>query len=344
MWPGMATDVSSPGSPSPAIDYFAFLKRKWTGADFLKLALLLGIGGTLYYFYGVMHIYQNMPLTHWAWGRYDEKYNSEQGKLVPLIFAWLVWHHRDAIARAKVLGDNRGLIWIVLGCLIFTIGARTLQGRMGMTAAPILLYGIVRYLWGREVSRALLFPIAFLVFMIPVSGPIDQATTNLQFLVVGMAQKVCGLIGMPLFAVGTKLVPVDEAFKGFDIAEGCSGIRSLTAMIMVTVIYVHLTQTKRWKQIVILLCSVGFAIVGNAGRIVSIFVVAKFFGPAFAGGTYHHASGYVSFPIALLAMVAVSKILDLPIFEPAKLMHALRAEEGKPGSGETLAKKETFDY
>jgi hypothetical protein len=73
----------------------------------------------------------------------------------------------------------------------------------------VLLYGIVLYLWGKEVARILLFPIAFLVFMIPVVA-IEQATFRLQFLVTGIAQAVCGLVGIPLYAVGTTLRPVDR--------------------------------------------------------------------------------------------------------------------------------------
>jgi exosortase len=180
--------------------------------------------------------------------------------------------------------------------------------------------------------------------MIPVSGPIDQATAHLQFLVVGIAQAVCGFLGVPLYAVGTTLHPVDDSFKGFEIAEGCSGIRSLTAMVMVTAIYVHLTQTLLWKKGVIFFCSIGFAIIGNAGRIITIFLVAKYFNADFAGGPYHEYSGYISFPIALAAMLFVSRILDLPFFEAVK---AIKTGKIEPGSTlEPLAKKDhtTYDY
>jgi exosortase len=212
-----------------------------------------------------------------------------------------------------------------------------------MAAAPVLLYGIVLYLWGRQVARILLFPIAFLIFMIPVAA-IEQATFRLQFLVTGMAKLICGMFGLPLYAQGTTLRPLDQSFGGFDVAEGCSGIRSLMAMIMVTAIFVHLTQNKLWKQILILLFSTGFAIIGNAGRIVSIFLVAKYLSAKFAGGVYHEYSGYVSFPIALLAMLMMSKLLDLPIFEVAK---AIKTGKAEPGSSlETLTKKDqaTYDY
>jgi exosortase len=340
----MANDVPPPSQESvEKIDYLGFLKRSWTPIDFAKLALLIAVAATLYYFFGVLRIYQGLPIDHWAWARYAPQYNFEHGKLVLPIFAVLVWIHRDEIVRAKKAGCNQGLIWVALGCLIFAVGARTLQGRVGMAAGPLLLYGIVLYVWGKEVARILLFPIAFLVFMIPVSA-IEQATSNLQFLETGIAKAVCGMIGIPLYTVGTTLRPVDQSFGGFEIAEGCSGIRSLMAMVMITAIYVHLTQDKLWKMIVILLFSTVFAIIGNAGRIISIFIVAKLFGSNIAGGAYHEISGYVSFPIALGAMLLFSKLLDLPIFQAAKALKTGKAEPGSPL--ETLTKKDhaSYDY
>jgi exosortase len=305
------------------------------------VARLAAIAGTLYYFYAVLELYQGMPISVWAWGRYAPQYNFEHGKLVPLIFAGLLWYHWGDLVKAKKKGCNAGLIWVALGCLIFALGVRTLQGRIGMFAGPVLLYGIVLYLWGKEVARILLFPIAFLVFMIPVVA-IEQASFRLQFLVTGIAQAVCNLLGMPLYAEGTTLRPVDASFNGFNVAEGCSGIRSLMAMVMVTAIYVHLTQTKLWKKATILFCSTGFAIIGNAGRIVSIFIVARFFGAAFAGGPFHECSGFVSFPIALLAMLGLSRLLDLPFFEAVKAVKTGKVEPGSPL--ETLTKKDTATY
>jgi exosortase len=340
----MVNDVPPASSESVVrIDYLGFLKRRWTPLDFLRLALLLGTGATLVYFFRVIHIYEGIPITTWAWARYEPQYNFEHGRLVPWIFAFLVWHHKDEIAKAKKEGSNIGLIWVIVGCLIFAAGARTLQGRVGMAAGPVILYGIVLYLWGKEVARIMFFPILFLAFMIPLAA-IEQATFKLQFIVTGMAKAFCGMVGMPLLQDGTTLRPADLSFKGFEVAEGCSGIRSLMAMVMVTAIFVHLTQNKLWKKLTIFFCSIGFAIIGNVGRIISIFIVAKYFGATFAGGPYHEYSGYISFPIALGAMLLLSSLLDLPIFEAAK---AIKTGKVEPGSGlAALTKKDeaTYDY
>jgi exosortase/archaeosortase family protein len=79
---------------------------------------------------------------------------------------------------------------------------------------------------------------------------------------------------------------------------------------MLTAIYVQLTQDKLWKKLVILAFSIVFAIVGNIGRLFTVVLVAKFIDPKLASGIYHDYSGYVFFPIALLAMLGFSKLIN----------------------------------
>jgi exosortase len=118
------------------------------------------------------------------------------------------------------------------------------------------------------------------------------------------------LFGMGIHSVGTSIYP-NSGDWGFDIAEGCSGIRSLIAMIMITAIYVHIFEPKIWKKVTILAFSIVFAIVGNAGRLFTIIIVAKLGFSKFAGGAYHDWSDWFFFPIALLTMVGFAKLLNL---------------------------------
>ena len=98
------------------------------------------------------------------------------------------------------------------------------------------------------------------------------------------------------------------------VAEGCSGIRSLIAMAMLTAIFVHVTQNRLWKKIVIFAFSVVFAIVGNIGRLFGVVLVAKFIDPKLAAGIYHDYSGWIFFPVALLAMYFVSRLVNADFF------------------------------
>jgi exosortase len=148
-----------------------------------------------------------------------------------------------------------------------------------------------------------------LIFTVPVAA-IEQATFRLQFIITGIVGFLSNLVGIKIQALGTTLTAADGSFN-FEIAEGCSGIRSLTAMTMITAVYVHLTQNKLWKKILILAFSIVFAIAGNVGRIFTVILVAKFINPQLASGLYHEYSGFVFFPIALIAMILFSKLLNL---------------------------------
>ncbi|MBA3606937.1 MAG: exosortase/archaeosortase family protein [Chthoniobacterales bacterium] len=245
----------------------------------------------------------------WAWQAWNPLANQEHSKLVPLIFFILVWLARDKIRRAPKAGANFGLVFVGMGVALFLVAARCLQPRMALLAIPFLIYGSVRYLWGGAVARILLFPCVFLLFMIPVAA-LEQATFRLQFAITGIIGVLSNLVGIEIQAVGTTLSAMDNSFD-FQIAEGCSGIRSLTAMTMLTAIYVHLTQKEIWKKFVIVIFSIGFALVGNVGRVFTVILVAKWIDPKLASGIYHDYSGYIFFPIALMAMLGFSKLLNL---------------------------------
>src|SRR6202011_578814 len=248
---------------------------EWTRRNPLQAVLFAAALATVVYFFGFLPLYANraQSIWTWAWLRFLPQYNQEHSKLIPLIVLWLVWYHRDAIRKASKNGSNTGLIFIALGILFYVVGARALQARVALVGFAFLLFGAVVFLWGKKVGRILLFPIALLVFMTPL-GAIEQTTFKLQFLIIAVVRVLSRLFGIGLYFIGTSIHPVSGDW-GFDISEGCSGIRSLIAMIMVTAVYVHICEPKLWKKATILLFSVVFAIIGNAGRIFTIVLLAK---------------------------------------------------------------------
>ena len=241
-----------------------------------------------------------------AWSDFGEQFHCH----FPIfISTYLVWHHREKIAAAPKGSSWWGLACVGLGIVVFVVGARCLQPRMALVAMPILFYGATLFLWGRHVARIILFPCVFLLFMIPVAA-LQQATFRLQFVITGSIELLAHLVGMSVQAIGTTLTARDGSFN-FEIAEGCSGIRSLAAMSMLTAVYVHLTQDVFWKKAVIFGASLVFAIVGNIGRLFTVILFARFISPELAGGMYHDYSGFLFFPIALLAMTGFARLVNL---------------------------------
>lgn len=251
----------------------------------------------------------------WAWKHWLPNLNQEHGKLVIPIAIGLAWFHRKRLKEVAKTPSNWSWLFLVGGFLLVLLGTRAQQPRITMLAIPMIIFGIVLYIWGSEVGKILAFPIFFLVFMIPV-GALQQASFRLQFLITGAVQALSSLIGIKTDAVGTTLRAVNGAW-GFDIAEGCSGIRSLVAIIMLTAIYTHIFEQVWWKKIVLLVFSIVFAIIANAGRIFTIILIAKCGYPELAGGIYHEYSGFISFPVALGAMLICHKLLNWGVASPA---------------------------
>jgi len=281
----------------------------WRTRNPLIGVLLFTIGATLVVFFSLLKLYAGLPIMVWAWEHWVPRMNQEYCRLVIPIAIVLVWYHRKKIRASHKEGSNWGLAFIAAGFVLVLLGTRAQQPRITMLAIPLLIFGIILFLWGRRVARILAFPIGFLVFMIPV-GALQQTSFRLQFLITGAINALSPLIGIKLNTVGTTLSPLDNSW-GFDIAEGCSGIRSLVAIIMLTAIYTHIFERVWWKKAVLLASSIFFAIVANVGRIFTIILIAKLGYPQLAGGIYHEYSGFISFPIALGAMLLCHKLLNL---------------------------------
>ena len=275
--------------------------------------MLLGASfATFIWFFFFVRIWVSGAQTtlEWAVHAWNHKTGEQyHGRFVPLVSIFLVWLRRDRYAAAPKGSSNWGLLWLVLGIAFYDLGARCLQPRLALLATPFLFYGATLFLWGRHVARLALFPCAFLLFMIPVAA-LEQGTFRLQFIITGAIGFMAKLVGISVQAVGTTLTARDGSFN-FEIAEGCSGVRSLSAMSMLTAVYVHLTQDRLWKKGFIFCASLLFAIFGNVGRLFTILLVAKYVSPNLAGGLYHDYSGFLFFPIAVMGMTAFSKLVNM---------------------------------
>ena len=283
----------------------------WVKTNPLTALLVFAIVATLVYFLGFVRLFSvgAESTVVWAWRAWNPETNYEHAKLILPIAAFIIWWERDKLKKAPPGSSPWGWLFIAFGLFLYFAAARTVQARVALTSVPFLLFGIILYAWGWSVARVLLFPIAFLLFMVPLNF-VAQATTKLQFFETGIATAICNLIGIHVHAIGTLVQSADNSFH-FEVDEGCSGIRSLMAIAMLAAVYGHFALNHLWKKIVIFGAAILFAIVGNAGRLVSIFLMARFFGQDLAGGPYHILSGYLSFPFAIAAMVLFGRLLNI---------------------------------
>lgn len=232
------------------------------------------------------------------------------GWAVPVLFAVFVGLALPKMRQEPVQGSWVGLIGVVFAVLLYVASIRTLQPRLPLIGLPFLIIGSVVYVSGWHVAKHMIFPAFFWWFAISVPG-IQQATNALQILVTKSCYSVGTMVGMELVNSGNEIRSATDSWSSLNIAEGCSGIRSLMALVMISAIYAYFTQNKVWKMAALFACALPLALVANFFRIFTILVLAEMGYSDFAAGVYHDWAGLLFFfPIALAGLFVIDRFLN----------------------------------
>ena len=232
--------------------------------------------------------------------------------LIPLITGWLIWRQRSALRAAPVDPSLAGLAVTAFGLFLHWAGARAQQPQASAVAMVVLCWGIPFYVRGWPTARLLLFPCAYLLFCIPWNF-FDSATFPLRLLASMVSAGLLNGIGIPSIRSGTAIYSADGGGFNFDVADPCSGIRSLLAMMALTALYAYFRPGSILKRWVLFVGSLPLAMAGNIARIVAVAVVARMFGPEAAQGAYHDYSGYIFYTVAVLLMVGLGRLLEVDL-------------------------------
>jgi exosortase len=285
----------------------------WCTTDPLAAALLIASLGTLVWFFcGYKPIGTGDPHSIWRWAReaWNEGNDLEHGPLIlpgAIVVAWL---QRRDFAAAPKRESWAGLVPLLLGIFIFIVAARAQQARYALVALPLLIGGAVWFVWGWPKARVAAFPCILLLFMVPV-GFILGHTAPLQNLVASVVAGVSNLVGVGVNRDGVSLIAKDGSFH-CEVAGGCSGVRSLIAMTMLSLLYAHFNERTTWKKFAIFSATLPFTVIGNIVRVFTIVLVSKWFGQDVGTGPWHDISGFIiTIPIAVGAMIGFHELLEL---------------------------------
>ena len=233
--------------------------------------------------------------------------NYSHGFFVVPLALYFAWECRAALKAAPAAPSVAGLILLLvsLGVLLAgVLGAELFLTRVSLIG---VLAGIVLYVWGRHHFRMLLFPLAFLLLMIPLPAIIfNQIAFPLQLLASRVGEAVISLAGIPVVREGNVL---QLPSKTLEVAEACSGIRSLVSLIMLAIVLGHFTERRIGRRFVIAMAAVPIAIAANAARVAGTGLASELVSPAAAEGFLHTFSGWLVFVVAVVGLVAVQRML-----------------------------------
>ncbi|HOW96837.1 MAG TPA: exosortase/archaeosortase family protein [Kiritimatiellia bacterium] len=232
--------------------------------------------------------------------------------LIPFISAGVIWCQRKQIAAAPQRTNRWGLALVVLALLVHWMGAKAQQVRVSLFALVLLLWGAPLYLYGWQVMKHLVFPVAFLFFCIPLNF-LDELTAPLSLLATTASTHLLNGLGIAVQQVGTRMTVNDGPDMvrwTLEVAAPCSGLRSIMALTILSAVYAYFTQKTLVRKWILFLASVPLAIVGNVMRIITISLMAQAFGQDVAVGLYHDYSGFIFFPVSLGLLIGLGGLLN----------------------------------
>ncbi len=232
--------------------------------------------------------------------------NMGHGFFVPVIAGYIAWQRRAALLATPRQPNAWGLVlvvWAALQSLVATLGAELFTARLSFLIA---LVGTILYLGGTRWVKILAFPLALLLFMIPIPAIIYAALTlRLQMLASQLGELMIGWMGIPVLRAGNTLQLPSQTL---DVAEACSGIRSLLSLGFLSLVYAYFTDKRPWMRWALLAATVPIAIGANGIRVALTGLMSEI-NTQLAQGAYHEAEGYIVFVVALMALIITHRLL-----------------------------------
>lgn len=234
--------------------------------------------------------------------------NFQHGIFVPLFALYVLWQDRKKLRTIPPESFWAGLPLVALALFTLVFGILGAEIFLQRVSLLILLAGLILLFRGQTFFRAILFPWAFLILMIPPPTLIMQHITfPLQLLASRLATNLLRLVGVPVLREGNTLT---LAAMPLDVAEACSGIRSLLTLVTLAIIYGYLMECRKWVRVVLVCLAIPIAVVANSFRVFGTGLLVQYVGKDAGQGFFHEFEGWLVFVVALVMLFAVHRVIS----------------------------------
>ncbi|MDP2644572.1 MAG: exosortase/archaeosortase family protein [Desulfobacterales bacterium] len=234
--------------------------------------------------------------------------NNSHGILVPLITAYLIWQKKERLADIPIANSKWGAVLLIASALLYivsTAGAVTVISRAMIVFS---LIGLVWFNFGSAVFSALKFPLYYLIFMVPVPDSLYLAVAfPLQLFATTLSAFFIQILSIPVYQEGNMLYFVQTQLE---VAEACSGLRSMMAFLMLSVLFAYIMKKNRTNRLIIVVSAIPLAIFANLIRVTGTGILAHYYGGKAAQGFLHDFSGMAVFAFGFVLLFLEYTLLD----------------------------------
>ncbi|MFP4472678.1 MAG: exosortase/archaeosortase family protein [Candidatus Omnitrophota bacterium] len=253
-----------------------------------------------------------VPTMMWMkirWFTRDSYYSH--GVLVPVVVAYLIWAKRDKLRPIIQRAEGHipaGTALIISGLLIHLISSLFRVYFTSGFSMLVTLIGLLTFFWGFRIVKLLMFPLAFLIFMIPLpSVAIKNISFEMKMLAAAISTDV--IRGFDILAVREGST-IRMPHANVVVDDVCSGLRSLISLMALGSLFAYWLTGPVWKRWLLFLFTIPIAVMTNVVRVVFLSLIAEIWGPGAAGGIIHDISGFGIFAVAFLLLLAVMKLME----------------------------------
>lgn len=225
------------------------------------------------------------------------------GFIMPLLSFYIIWKRRDLFEFVPVKPSKSGLLIIIVGILLYVGGQAAYINVAQQVSFFIIIPGIILHYFGFHMLRLLSIPLMILVFMVPLP---DFCYSYLQSFFTWASVEILRVFNVPVYAEGYSIQLPNVSVW---VASGCTGIRSMTAILPIGLTIAHLYFDSRWNKVSMVIFSAILPILANIFRIVSLLIFALKGNPIFTYGTPHKIHGYVVFIGSLFILFGFASFL-----------------------------------
>jgi len=229
------------------------------------------------------------------------------GFLIVPLCAYFVWERRRRLAALELRPSSAGLVIVAVSLCIFVAGQLGAEQFLARVSLIGVLAGSVAFLMGRAHLRVLALTFCFALLMIPLPAIVfNEVAQPLQLLASSVAEQTMLLFSIPVLREGNVIFLSNATLE---VAEACSGIRSLVSLLTVGIVYGYFTEDRIGRRVFLALSTLPIAVAANALRVAGTGVLAQFAGQAAADGFFHVFAGWLVFMSAVAMMFVLQGML-----------------------------------
>ena len=246
--------------------------------------------------------------------------------IVPLAL-WFAYERKNILASVKMEGSWWGLVPLAIGAVSLAVGRLGVELTTMRWGFVFTLNGLVLLLLGVRAYRTLAFPLLFLFLMVPLpQSVVNTIAFPLQLIASKFAVSSLHAFGIPALLEGNIIhLAKSELF----VAEACSGLRSLMALITLGVVFAYLSRRSMWQRALLVASAIPIAIVVNAIRVALTGFLAQYAGQEIATGPLHDFQGLITFSVALVILMGEARVFEY-FWPEAHLRPASQPRKRKP--------------